>query len=301
MAKDAGRNQVQILDIEDERVKRSRQDLLQLNQILNAIDESRFLLYFQSIVPLQKQDNPTKLIEIQVRMDTDDGEILSRDEFNPLVQQYHLQSHLDKWMLREITRLFYDNAHELESTDLCMLQISDESLKDESFRSFVDELLQDNPLLGKRLCFEINESAANSSFELTNLFIEKLKNHHVSFALDEFGTSHSSSEHLDSLNVDYLKINGALVKDLLNSPCDMATVKSILDVGIKSEKAIIAEMVESEETEEYLTDIGVAYAQGDLYTKAAPLLANKSNAKTVDSEKNSSIEADFQQELDQAV
>ncbi|MFT7460927.1 MAG: EAL domain-containing protein (putative c-di-GMP-specific phosphodiesterase class I) [Planctomycetota bacterium] len=243
MAKESGRRQVQILDIEDERVKRGRNELLQLNIVLNAIDESRFILYFQNIVHLQGQGGAGKQYEILVRMNAENDEILCSDEFMPLIEQYHLSSNLDKWVMRDATDMLTQNLQELEKLDLCLIKLSTASLKNESFRLFALDLVKENPLLGQKLCFEISETAVKSDIGVATGFINELKKYHVRFALDDFGAGHSSLEKLDSLPVDYIKIDGAYVNEMLNNPCDMATVKSIAKLGCTTAKALCVNLI----------------------------------------------------------
>ena len=271
MAKEAGRGQVQILDIEDERVDNNRQELLHLNLILNAIDESRFVLYFHDIVSLQGHEEFGRRYEILIRMNAENGETLYPEEFLPIIERYHMSSHLDKWVVGETASLLIHNPEELENLDLCSINLSARSLSDESFRLFVLNLLEENPELGPKLCFEIAETAVIDDVGVTTRFINELKKYHVRFAIDDFGAGHSSFDYLQDLPVDYVKINGVIVKEMLNNSCDMATVKSIVELGRTTGKIVIAENVHSQAIAEYFTEKGVAYAQGNYFSEPSLL------------------------------
>ncbi len=260
IAKESGRNQIQILNIDDDRVKHKRSELLQLNQIINAIDESRLVLHHQDIVPLNNTKETGKHYEILIRMKTEDGQLVSPIHFLPIIERYNLSSRLDKWVVNETITLLIQNPKELDKLELCSINLSGQSLSSQSFRQFVVDLLQKTQFPGSKLCFEITETAAISDIELATSFISELRKYRVRFALDDFGTGHSSFEYLKSLPVDYIKIDGSFVKDMLKDPGDMATVKSITEVGRATGKNIIAEYVHSKEIADYLKTIGVDYA-----------------------------------------
>lgn len=126
---------------------------------------------------------------------------------------------------------------------------------------------------GSKICFEITETAVIENLSTARTFISVLKRYGCQFALDDFGSGLSSYGYLKNLPVDYLKIDGMFIKDMVNDPIDRAMVKSINEIGHIMGMKTIAEYVENEETKEMLRELGMNYAQGYLIGK--PLLFKK--------------------------
>lgn len=271
IAKESGRNQVQVLKTDDKRVDHKRRELLHLNEIINAIDESRLVLFFQNIVPLQEHFTNRKHYEVLVRLQTEDKQLVTPVHFLPIIERYQLSTRLDKWVVNEVITQLSRYPEALEQLEVCSINLSGQSLNNKSFLDFVIDLLEENSFPGNKLCFEITETAAISDIEHAMYFIKELKKIDVCFALDDFGTGHSSFEYLKNLPVDYIKIDGSFVKDMLEDVADLATVKSITEVGKATGKKVVAEFVHSKEIARHLRVIGVDYAQGYYFMEPAEL------------------------------
>ncbi|MCK5120394.1 MAG: EAL domain-containing protein, partial [Methylococcales bacterium] len=122
-----------------------------------------------------------------------------------------------------------------------------------------------------KICFEITETAAIGNLTYATKFIHELRNKGCLFSLDDFGSGLSSFAYLKNLPVDYLKIDGFFIKDILDDPVDLAMVKSINEVGHVMGKKTIAEFVENKEIFDLLNTLGVDYAQGYGIAKPKPL------------------------------
>ena len=131
--------------------------------------------------------------------------------------------------------------------------------------------LQDTGMEGEKICFEITETAAISNLNMATKFISALKGLGCRFSLDDFGSGLSSFGYLKNLQVDYLKIDGMFVKDIVEDPIDHAMVKSINEIGQVMGMKTIAEFVENDEIKGMLREIGVNYAQGYGIGKPQPL------------------------------
>jgi EAL domain-containing protein (putative c-di-GMP-specific phosphodiesterase class I) len=145
---------------------------------------------------------------------------------------------------------------------LCSINLSGVSLADEDFLIFVTAELASTRLPPSKVCFEITETAAIANLSGAMRFIEVLRRVGCRFALDDFGSGLSSFAYLKSLPVDFLKIDGMFVKDIIEDPIDRELVRSINEIGHVMGKRTIAEFVESGEILAALGEIGVDYAQG---------------------------------------
>ena len=164
-----------------------------------------------------------------------------------------------------------DNPAEQDSLGLCSINISGHTLVDEHFLGFVEAQLDAHTLPASKLCFEITETAAIANLAVAKNFIAVLKARGCRFALDDFGSGLSSFAYLKNLDVDYLKIDGMFVRDMVDDPIDCAMVKSINEIGQVMGMKTIAEFVENDDILEQLRHIGVDYAQGFGIHKPEPM------------------------------
>jgi len=160
---------------------------------------------------------------------------------------------------------------------LCGINLSGQSLGDGSFHDYVDRLMDTYEVPPEAVCFEVTESSAIANFEVALSFIQKMRARGCCFALDDFGTGVSSFSYLKKLPLDYVKIDGSFIRDLLSEPVDEAMVECINRIahtlGIKT----IAEYVESEALLARLRELGTDYAQGYAIARPAPLDELSSN------------------------
>ena len=145
------------------------------------------------------------------------------------------------------------------------------SLSDETLLEFISFQFNKWNIPTNKICFEITETAAIANLANASNFINELRSRGCSFSLDDFGSGLSSFAYLRNLPVDYLKIDGLFVKDILDDKVDFAMVKSINEVGHIMGKKTIAEFVENEKIFSMLKELGVDYAQGHGIGKAVPL------------------------------
>ena len=248
IAKDLGRNRVHIYQPDDKLLSQRRGEMQWLPRIREALQEDRFQLYFQKLVPIQKI-TPGYNIELLIRMIDYDGKIIPPMAFLPAAERYDLMPAIDRWVIKNA--FFHLQQYQLYSSNannMWTINISGQSLCDVDFLNFIIEHSEKYAIQTNKVCFEITETAAVANLtDATNL-ITALKEKGFRFALDDFGSGLSSFNYLKHLPVDYLKIDGSFVKDMLIDPIDFAMVNSINQIGHILELVTIAEFVESEET-----------------------------------------------------
>ena len=264
VAKDRGRNQIHVYESRDIDLARHRGEMQWVARIHKAIEEGRLRLAWQEIRRTDGGHERTRHVELLLRMVDEAGEMVLPMAFIPAAERYFVMPSLDTWVIGETLRIC--RAHlASEGAKPCLfgVNLSGASLKDPAFRDMLLARLEADPATGPHLCFEITETAAIGNLTVVNGFIEALRGFGCSFALDDFGSGLSSFNYLKNLSVDYLKIDGAFVRDIVINPVDRAMVESVHRIGHLLGLKTVAEYVESDATLALLRQLGVDYVQGN--------------------------------------
>ncbi len=267
VAKDAGRDRVHVFEVGDDVLAQKRTEMLWVNQLNNAIDENRFELHRQFIVPLQSGIDDCPCYEILLRLKSSEGNLIFPNEFLHVAERYHLGARLDRWVVNAVIDWLIANPRELEALGVCSINLSGQSMASKDLLEFIVEKISSTKFPAKKICFEITETAVITDIDNARQFIEDLRFLGCRFALDDFGSGLSSFGYLKTLDVDVIKIDGIFVKDMLTDPVNLATVKSITEVAKALNKKLVAEFVETEAIANELKAIGVDYAQGYHFSK----------------------------------
>ncbi|HQS82014.1 MAG TPA: EAL domain-containing protein [Thiobacillus sp.] len=264
VAKDRGRNQIHVYESSNHDLVRHRGEMQWVTRIQRALEEDRLRLSWQEIRRTDSVGEPPCHVELLLRMVDDDGSEILPMAFIPAAERYSIMPALDSWVIEETLRVC-QRYLEARREKHCMfaVNLSGASLKDPTFRRMLLERLQNNPAQGPHLCFEITETAAIGNLAVVNEFIEAMREFGCSFALDDFGSGLSSFTYLKNLKVDYLKIDGAFVRDIATNPIDRSMVEAIHRIGHQMGLKTVAEYVESAQTLAVLREIGVDYVQGN--------------------------------------
>ncbi len=260
-AKEAGRNRIHSYQENDIDLMRRRREMQWAARINNALEDNRFELYRQTIKPLQVEEEGAHY-EILLRMRDESGGIIAPGLFIEAAERYGITPNIDRWVIKNAFRWLVSEADERERLVMCSINLSGQSFSDEKFLPFVIDQFQMSGLDATKICFEITETAAIASYSQANRFINALKELGCKFALDDFGTGLSSFGYLKHFPVDFLKIDGSFVKEILHDPIDREMVRSINEIGHLTGKKTIAEFAENEEIITMLRGMGVDYAQG---------------------------------------
>ena len=274
VAKDGGRNRVQVF-LGDERRGKKYGEMQWVPRIHKAMDENRLLLYRQNIVALAPESE-TEHAEILLRMEDTDGSIIPPMAFIPAAERYSIMPLIDRWVIKNSLAWLKDHPLSKNNRPNSLaINISGQSLSDELFLGYLLDLFDHTGVPPERICLEITETAAIANIGQAMEFISSLKARGCSFALDDFGSGMSSYSYLKNLEVDFLKIDGSFIKDMVNDPVDLAMVESINHIGHVMGIQTIAEFVENEEILNKLREIGVNYVQGYYIDKPTPLLGSE--------------------------
>lgn len=272
VAKDRGRNQIHLYESRDSDLVRHRGEMQWVTRIQRALEEHRLRLSWQEIRRADGVVEPVRHVELLLRMIDEDGSEILPMAFIPAAERYSIMPAIDSWVIEETLRLCQRYLEsKRERNCLFAVNLSGASLKDPAFRRMLLASLDENPAFGPHLCFEITETAAIGNLSVVNEFIEAMRAFGCSFALDDFGSGLSSFTYLKNLNVDYLKIDGAFVRDIANNAIDRSMVEAIHRIGHQMNLRTVAEYVESDQILALLRQMGVDYVQGNGVHQPEPL------------------------------
>ena len=275
-AKEKGRNRVHVYRPDDAELDLRKGEMEWVSRITRGLEDNRFLLYAQDIVALRSGLSQGRRIELLLRLRDEQGNIVSPRAFLPAAERYNLMPTIDRWVVRTaLAALAGDSDHRVES---CSINLSGQNLTDASFLSFVLEQIRRHAVPPGKLCFEITETAVVTHLERARDVISTLREAGCHFSLDDFGSGLSSFGYLKSLPVDFLKIDGRFVKDLLEDPIDRAMVDAINRMGHLMGLNTVAEFVESPAIIEELRSIGVDFAQGFAVSQPARFVLGRPSA-----------------------
>jgi len=270
LAKDHGRNRVHVFSPEDQELAQRQGEMGWIGRIRKALEEDRFILYSQPILPLSPSLHAKTHCEILLRLKDENDQIVPPIVFIPAAERYGLMPAIDRWVIRNALALHAQRAKMGVEDEMYAINLSGTSMGDVDFLPFVREQFQLTRVPPQSICFEITETAAIANLAKAAVLIRTLRDLGCRIALDDFGSGMSSFSYLKHLPVDYLKIDGSFVKDMDKNPIDHAMVEAINRVGQVMRIETIAEFVESEETLQRLKLMGVDFAQGYAIGKPAP-------------------------------
>jgi diguanylate cyclase (GGDEF)-like protein/PAS domain S-box-containing protein len=269
LAKDLGRNRIHVYHSDDTEMAIRHREMQWVGRINQALDEDRFCLYAQPIIALDKSE--LKHYELLLRMMDEKGNIILPGIFLPAAEHYDLIEKLDYWALNRTCGFMMEHPEFVEQINFVSINLSGQSLTNNDFLKTIMKKIKQSKVPADKFCFEVTETVAISNIGSAANFISTLKQIGCHFALDDFGSGLSSFGYLKGLPVDYLKIDGMFVKDIVDDPIDHAMVKSINEIGQLMGMQTIAEFVENDEIKGMLKAIGVNFGQGYGLGKPRPL------------------------------
>ena len=272
MAKEKGRNRVQVYHPSDSELVERVGEMTWVQKIRNGMDEQRFCLFAQEIRSLGSDEPDRSRVEMLLRLRGEDGKLIQPGSFMPAAERYGLMPLIDRWVIRNAFallagRLSCSGPAQLSS---CAINLSGATFGDDDFVEYVRRQFDIYRVPPEMICFEITETSAIADIPSAKRFIRALKKLGCRFSLDDFGTGMASFSYLKHLPVDFIKIDGSFVTEILNSKIDRAIVEMMVRVAKVMGKKTVAEFVESDETLDALREIGVDYAQGYAIGKPSP-------------------------------
>jgi diguanylate cyclase (GGDEF)-like protein/PAS domain S-box-containing protein len=274
-AKEKGRNRVQVYHPSDSELVQRVGEMAWVQRIRNGLDEQRFCLFAQEIRALNNNEPHHSHVELLLRLRDEDGKLIQPGSFLPAAERYGLMPLIDRWVVRNAFALIASRLSSSETAQLSSfaINLSGATFGDDDFVDYVRRQFGIHRVPPGMICFEITETSAIANLPSAKRFIQTLKKLGCRFSLDDFGTGMSSFSYLKHLPVDYIKIDGSFITEMLDSKIDRAMVEMIVHVAKVMSKSTVAEFVESDEILEALREIGVDYAQGYAIGKPSPFEA----------------------------
>ena len=269
-AKQTGRNRVVTFSDDETAILQRAGESQWARRIEQALEENRFVMHAQKIVPLHNRGLVVKL-ELLLRMVDTDGSLIAPNAFIPSAERYHLMGRIDRWVVRHAIAWLRGMLEKGDAPPVA-INLSGQSVGDRGFHRWaVDELAAAGSAVCQRVILEITETAVVTNLADAANFMADVRALGAKTALDDFGAGSSSFGYLKKLPLDYLKIDGQFVRDVLTDPLNAAAVRCFVDVARVVSLKTVAEFVESEAVRRHLVEIGVDLAQGYHLHRPAPL------------------------------
>ncbi len=271
VAKEAGRNRVHVYDETDTKVAARNGELDWFSRLQKALTDDRFVLYTQRIASIQQTGGAYESVEVLIRLLDHEGKIVAPMAFIPAAERYGLMPAIDRWVISRALAMHASFARQYGLPVRFSINLSGASMADASLVEFVRVALQDHRVAPELVCFEITETAAVGNFDVAVQLMHGLRQLGCRFALDDFGAGMSSFTYLKRLPVDYVKIDGAFVKDMFKDEVDFAMVEAIHKIAHRMGLRTVAEFVQNDDTIQMLRRLGVDYVQGWGVEKPRPM------------------------------
>ena len=271
LAKEEGGNRIKVYSGQEDDFRRRRGEMTWIARLNRALEENRFVLYRQAIEPMDPTTGLRPKAEVLLRLLDDEGKIVPPADFIPAAERYNLMPLIDRWVIKTAIAGWKSFAEAHPHRPMLCLNLSGESVADVNLVSFIKHEFKRHDADPRDFCFEITETATIANLGQAVSLIQDLKVLGASFALDDFGSGFSSFMYLRNLPVDYVKIDGAFVKNIDSDPVNFAMVEGIQKISRVMGLKTIAEFAATKAVLETLRTIGVDYAQGYALEKPTPL------------------------------
>jgi diguanylate cyclase (GGDEF)-like protein/PAS domain S-box-containing protein len=270
-AKESGRNRVHTYT--DGRAPQRHREMQWVSRINRACEEDRLVLLCQPIVPIRHGVSAQRHFELLLRMRDENGHLVQPAEFIPAAERFNLMPAIDRWVVHQACTHFVHRRNEegRRANFTLAVNISPTTINDEQFLDHVIAEVTAADISPGSLCFELTEAAAMTSLASATRFIRELRARGCRFSLDDFGSGLSSFMFLKNLPVDFLKIDGQFVHNVIHDPIDRSMVEAIARIGNAMGIATVAERVDSAEVLQCLAELGVQYAQGHYLAAPQPI------------------------------
>jgi EAL domain-containing protein (putative c-di-GMP-specific phosphodiesterase class I) len=277
-AKQQASGYVHVYSARDEAIARERGDIQWLRALQEALHDDKFQLATQPIIATSGSAESGPSLEILIRLPDGLGRTASTAEFLRPAERYQLMPQIDRWVVNAALSAIANGEIKLASHRSCAINLSGQTLGDESFLGFVVDTLDRSGVAPASICFEVIETAILSNVQHAQRFIEVLHGIGCEFSLDDFGSGMGSFASLKHLPIDYLKIDGTYTRNLTTDQVNQEMVLAMIKLARTMDFRIVAEQVEQKEDFDWLRDSGIDYVQGHFVEAPTILGADSAQA-----------------------
>ncbi|MEW8467917.1 MAG: DUF1631 family protein [Candidatus Thiodiazotropha sp.] len=270
MAKESGRNCTRVFSASDSAFQKHMQTIQTIPTIQEALANDRMMLFAQPIVPLKQDAGLHPHYEILLRILDDKGDPQPPQRFIKIAEQYDLMRSVDHWVIDHFFKATAPYGEKLQNDISFSLNLSTKSVMESEFKKYLKECITNSPIPASQLGFEITETALAKDIKETVAFMEEVRSLGCSCYLDDFGSGFASFSYLKDFPVNYVKIDGIFVREMIQNTADLAMVISIMELAHFMEKVVIAEHVSDASIGKALQEMGVDFAQGHHFGRPRP-------------------------------
>lgn len=253
-----------IIGVYGQSIKQQHSNNLKWVRILkHAIAQNRIIAYYQPII--NNQTGKVEKYEGLVRLIDEEGEVISPINFLGVAKKSRLYPYITKAIVTHVLSIANEFLYDFS------VNISVEDITDANTRNMIVEALKENKEHAGRIVFEITESENIENFKEVKEFIKEMKAYGCKIAIDDFGSGYSNFEYLANLDLDYIKLDGSLIKNIDVDKNLQIIVKTIVDfakqLGIKT----VAEFIHSKDVYDVSKKLGIDYSQGYYFSEPKEL------------------------------
>ncbi len=228
--------------------------------ISQALENNKFKLAYQPIINLE--NNSDEKYEVLLRLHDEKGKVLLPHQFFPLVKKKKLIPKLDRWVIEHAISALANNAHARGGTDI-FIKVSFESLQDPMLLPRISNSITSSGLPGeKRIVFEINEKDLMIEQGSIVEFCKQVRKLKCGISITNYGQSPQDIEVFRLLPVDYVKLHGSCLENILVDQKKQQAIRHLIDEALHNKVQIIAGTIEDPATLSLLWDLGARFFQG---------------------------------------
>ena len=268
-AKAQGANNVEVYRPDNKQIEQE-QNLFEWAGIIDqVINDGLLFLRCQKIQPIDVDGG--YLPHYEILLGINGGTTIDPQGFVLAAEKWRRSADIDLWVLQQSIAWLTAQGDKLNAIAGVSINLSGHSLNNQKIGAYIKHALQTDPVLASKIIFEITETAVIQNLEAAQRFIVATRAYGCRFSLDDFGSGYNSFAYLRNLSMDYLKIDGIFVRDIVASATDFALVKSMHEVARALGLQTIAEYVENDAILAKLHELGIDYAQGYGVEASKPL------------------------------
>jgi diguanylate cyclase (GGDEF)-like protein len=270
MAKESGRNCTRLFSASDSAYQEHMQIIQTIPTIQEALANDRMELYAQPIVPLKTKAGLKPHYEILLRILDDEGQPQAPQSFIKTAELFDLMRAVDRWVIDHFFEAILPFEDGILGDIGFSVNLSTKSVVDGEFKRYLKQRISESPVPAEQIGFEVTETALARDIEDTVAFMNEVRSMGCSCYLDDFGSGFASFSYLKDFPVNYVKIDGIFVREMIQNTADLAMVISIMELAHFMDKEVIAEHVSDASIGKALREMGVDYAQGYHFGRPRP-------------------------------